>query len=106
MTDDCFLFDNWPLFSLLTSSKQNTTIEERVTILENQVVVIQDDVTDLDQDVNFLFDEQVIQDERLFSLEQTSVEVIVELAEISVDLLGQCRINAFIKLFYFWRVNP
>ena len=63
---------------------QNTTIEERVTLLEIQVVVIQDDiagieddVTELDEDVtllegdvNFLFDEQVIQDERLLTLEQ------------------------------------
>ena len=77
-------------------SVQNTTIEERVTILENQVVVIQDDVTDLegdvfglDQDVNFLFEEQVIQDERLLGLEQTSVEVIVELAEINVNIEGR-----------------
>ena len=65
-------------------SFQNTTIEERVTLLEIQVVVIQDDiagieediieldedVTGLDQDVNYLFDEQVIQDERLLNLEQ------------------------------------
>ena len=41
------------------------------------MVVIQEDVTELDEDVtvlgqnvNFLFDEQVIQDERLLSLEQ------------------------------------
>ena len=40
-------------------------------------------MTDLDQDVNFLFDEQVIQDERLFSLEQTSNGIIGEL-----DVLG------------------
>ena len=51
---------------------QNGTLEERVTLLEIQVTVIQDDVTDLEVnlmelqgDVNFLFDEQVIQDERL-----------------------------------------
>ena len=34
-----------------------------------------ENVADLDQDVNFLFDEQIIQDERLFSLEQTADDV-------------------------------
>ena len=60
------------LLSFLVDMLQNTTIEERVALLEIQVVVIQDDLTEvdedvtgLDQDVNFLFDEQVIQDERL-----------------------------------------
>ena len=55
----------------------NNTIEERVTLLEIQVTDIREDlttieenVTDLDEDVNFLFDETVLQDERLFSLEQ------------------------------------
>ena len=98
MLDSCVVF---------TGSVQNTTIEERVALLEIQVVVIQDgiveihddvteldeDVTGLDQDVNFLFDEQVIQDERLLELEQTSDQVVVELAEISVDLLGKCNQN-------------
>ena len=69
---------------------QNNTIEERVALLEIQVVVIQDDVTGLDQYVNFLFDEQVIQDKRLLGLEQTDNQVVGELAEISVDLLGKC----------------
>ena len=32
-------------------------------------------VADLDQDVNFLFDDQVIQNERLFSLEQENEEI-------------------------------
>ena len=57
---------------------QNNTIEERVTLLEIQVAdlredvaEVDEDVTGLDEDINFLFDEQVIQDERLFSLEQT-----------------------------------
>ena len=55
----------------------NNTIEERVTLLEIQVMDIREDlttieenVTDLDEDVNFLFDETVLQDERLLSLEQ------------------------------------
>ena len=53
------------------------TIEERVAILEGQVVEIEEDVTILGvglawlgEDVNFLFDDQVIQDERLLGLEQ------------------------------------
>ena len=33
---------------------------------------IEEDIADLDEDVNFLFDETVIQDERLFQLEQTT----------------------------------
>ena len=71
---------------------QNATIEERVTLLEIQVVVIQDDVTTLDEDVtafeaylteldesvDFLFDDQVIQDERIFTLEQTSIEITAD----------------------------
>ena len=72
---------------------QNTTIEERVSLLEEQVVdileditVIQGDVMDLDEDVgnldqnlDFLFDEQVIQDERLFSLEQANIAITTQL---------------------------
>ena len=50
------------------------------------MVVIQDDVTELDEDVtllegdvNFLFDETVIQDERIFTLEQTSIETTADI---------------------------
>ena len=43
-------------------------MEERVALLELQVV-------DLNEDVDFLFEEQVIQDERLFNLEVTSDEI-------------------------------
>ena len=64
---------------------QNDTLEERVALLEIQMTAIQDDVTDLEVnlmelqgDVNFLFDEQVIQDERLFSLEQDNDVIIQE----------------------------
>ena len=51
---------------------QKTAIEKRVAILENQVAEIEEDLTGLDQDVNFLFDEQVIQDEQILILEQDS----------------------------------
>ena len=56
---------------------QNDTLEERVSLLETQMLVMQDEVTEVDErvelvegDVNFLFEEQIIQDERLLSLEQ------------------------------------
>ena len=72
---------------------QNTTIEERVTILESQVVEIEEDViglniglAEVDQIVDFLFDEQVIQDERLFSLEQTSLGILGELDSVEDEL--------------------
>ena len=45
-----------------------------------------DNVADLDQDVNFLFDEQIIQDERLFSLEQTANEVDDNLDLVNEEL--------------------
>ena len=66
----------------------NSTIEERVSLLEIQVVEIEEDVADLDQDVNFLFDEQIIQDDPLLNLEETSDQVVVELAEINANILG------------------
>ena len=65
---------------------QNTTIEERVALLEIQVVEIEDDVSILIENDNFLFDEQVIQDERLFSLEQTSLDILGELDSIEDEL--------------------
>ena len=58
----------------------NLTIEERVAVLETQVVEIEEDIGDLDEDVNFLFDETVIQDERLLQLE-TETEGIEEEVE-------------------------
>ena len=57
----------------------NTTIEERVSLLEIQV-------NDLDQDVNFLFDEQVIQDERLLGLEDDTDTIEEQLFTIYVEL--------------------
>ena len=71
----CLLNNCWNLV-ISTSvvdndSSRNSTIEERVSLLELQVADLEENVVDLDEDVDFLFDEQVIQDERLFSLEQT-----------------------------------
>ena len=68
---------------------QNTTIEERVSLLEIQVVEIEEDVTGLDQDVNFLFDEQIIQDERLLNLEQETDIIDTRLLIIDNELEGE-----------------
>ena len=82
---------------------QNNTVEERVSLLEIQVADLREDITEVDEDVtgldedlnelegyvNFLFDEQVIQDERLLELEQISLQVAVELAEINVNIQGR-----------------
>ena len=72
------------------------TIEERVALLEIQVVEIEEDIADVEGDISilienddFLFDEQVIQDERLLELEQTDNQVVVELAEINVNIQGR-----------------
>ena len=61
---------------------QNITIEETVALLEIQVTDLEQNVADLDEDVNFLFDETVLQDERILTLEQDN-DVINE------DLDGQ-----------------
>ena len=45
-------------------------------------------MADLDEDVDFLFDEQIIQDERLFSLEQISIDVDEQLDIIDGTLEG------------------
>ena len=72
---------------------QNAKIEERVALLEIQVVEIEEDVTTLGvgltglgENVDFLFDEQVIQDERLFTLEQATVDITAELVAVDNDI--------------------
>ena len=57
-------------------------------LLEGQVVVIQDEVSDIETDVDFLFDETVIQDERLFSLEQETDAIDAELDIIDDEFQG------------------
>ena len=58
---------------------QNTNIEERVSLLEIQVA-------DLDEDVDFLFDEQIIQNEKLLNLETETEEINDQIAVIGSDL--------------------
>ena len=55
-------------------------------ILEGQIVEIEEDIADLDEDVNFLFDETVIQDERLFQLEQTTDSINAELVAVDDEI--------------------
>ena len=65
---------------LLGQELQNdTTIEERVTILEFQVADLTEEVTDLGEDVDVIdnevaviFADQIIQDERILTLELDS----------------------------------
>ena len=85
VTKKKFILTNQPYIFL--ELNQNNTLEERVSLLELQVIDIQQDVTalgvdlvELEGDVNFLFDETVIQDERLFQLE-TETETIEEEVE-------------------------
>ena len=61
-----------------------------MTILEIQVADTQEDLTELEGDVNFLFDEQIIQDERLFTLEQTTdaINVELDLIDDEFDTIG------------------
>ena len=74
---------------------QNDTIEERVALLEIQVVEIEEDITGLGEDltdlegfVDFLFEETIIQDERLLTLEQTTDAINAELVTVDDDLEG------------------
>ena len=75
---------------------QNNTIEERVSLLEIQVADLREDVTvtqvdvlDLDQDVDFLFDEQVIQDERLLNVEEATDAINAQLVTVDDALEGK-----------------
>ena len=54
-------------------------IQDDVTGLNEDVIGLRLDLTELEGDVNFLFDEQVIQDERLLNLEVTTDAINVEL---------------------------
>ena len=87
----------------------NNTIEERVTLLEIQVAQLEDDVTGLgvgltevDKNVDFLFDEQIIQDERLFSLEQGIDEINAQLLTINGDMNSR-HSKFFLKLIWNFR---
>ena len=83
-----------------------------MALLEIQVVEIEEDIADVEGDISilienddFLFDEQVIQDERLLNLEETSDQVVVELTEISVDLLGKIKKNYIHDDIFLLKLN-
>ena len=95
------------LVSLLVDLVQNSTIEERVALLEIQVdeieedvIIIRVDLTELEGDVNFLFDETVIQDERLLNLEETTDAINAELLVIGdeLDFIDDNVESTFVKL--------
>ena len=62
-----------------------------MTVLEIQVVEIEEDITglgvdltELDENMDFLFDEQIIQDKRLLNLEE-------ETSVINEEVEGMCQ---------------
>ena len=54
--------------------------------IEEDVTGLEADFTDLEGDIDFLFDEQVIQDERLFSLEEETDVIDTRLLIIDNEL--------------------
>ena len=60
-------------------------------------------MTLLEGDVNFLFDEQVIQDERLLTLEQTTDAINAELVSVDDDLESKTflRLTVFVFLYHW-----
>ena len=58
-------------------------------LLELQVVDLEENMVDLDEDVDFLFDEQVIQDERLLGLEQMTDAINAKLVSVDDEIEGE-----------------
>ena len=68
--------------------------------IQEDLTEVDQDVTLLEGDVNFLFDEQVIQDERLLNLEETSIEIDEEVeSEFYFYILLLNKITCFCCLF-------
>ena len=63
-------------------------LEIQVDEIEEDIIITRVDLTELEGDVNFLFDEQIIQDERLFTLEQTTDAINTELELIQTSILS------------------
>ena len=82
--------------SVILEFVQNMTIEERVTILEIQVAETQEDLMELEGDVNFLFEQAIIQDERLLNLEQTTIGILG-------DLDSECVLIKELACLLFWK---
>ena len=62
-------------------------LEIQVDEIEEDLLITRVDLTELEGDVNYLFDETVIQDERLFTLEQTADAINAELDLIDDEFL-------------------
>ena len=62
-------------------------IEEDLTVLNEDISGLEVDLTELEGDVNFLFEETIIQDERLFSLEQTTDAINAKLVSVDDEIL-------------------
>ena len=73
-------------------------LEIRVEQIEDDVMALGVDLTGVDENVDFLFDEQVIQDERLLNLEETSLQILGKL-DLTEDELESKFLNG---LFYFF----
>ena len=61
-------------------------LEIQVVEIGEDLTEIEEDVTGLDQDVNFLFEETIIQDERIFNLEQISIGILGDLELVKGDI--------------------
>ena len=48
----------------------NATLEERVTFLEFQMLEVNEEIQDIGGEVDFLFTEQIIQDARIYDVEE------------------------------------
>ncbi len=67
---------------------QNLTIEERVTILEAEMTEVFSDVGAVMDDVDFLFDEQFLQDQRLLNLEIETNDLDDEILRLDDTIEG------------------
>ncbi len=77
---------------------QNVTIEERVTVLEAEMTGVLSEIVELNFDVDFLFTEQALQDQQIFSLyEETDelegrVDGAGKFSEMLIMLCGQMKL--------------
>ena len=76
-------------------------LEEDLTVLDEDITGLEEDLTELDEDVDFLFDEQIIQDERLLNLEQEN-DVIDDELESEILLQYICLLDIKNQLFDYF----
>ena len=57
---------------IIETQEKNSRVEERVKLLESQMTDVNGDIKNMDEEVNFLLDEQVLQDQRLVDIEGES----------------------------------